>query len=524
MAEITAEKLGQRIIDAGLLDAHQMESIWGELGTREVSLAQYTSLLMRREMLTTLQLDRLTKGERGGYFYGNYKVLYLTGTGTFARVYRAVDKTNGKVVAVKVLRKRFREDQEMTEQFLREGNIGSKLRHPNVVPIYEVSNNPNAPYLVMEFVEGQNLREFVKMRKRLAPIESLKIIIDILTGLAYAAETGMCHRDLKLSNVLISSKGRAKLVDFGLAAIRSSETIKDDDSPNARTIDYAGLERASGCRTNDPRSDLYFVGCMLYHLVTGVAPLFETRDRIQRLSISRYQNIKPILQVDSSVPRAIASFVTKAIELNPDKRFTTPTEMLEEAKRVLKRVEDGDAADLATADALAAENLAATAAGPKVSTTADGKVVVSAAPKPAPIRPDIPVEQEGASRTVMLVESKMEMQDLLREKLKKYGYRVLIFSDPERALARFEDSDKKLADCALFSAVSLADEALEAFNKFGTTPATKGVPAVLFADAKQTEIIKAAKLSASHVLLAMPLKVRELREMLLKLLATPVAK
>ncbi len=500
MSEMTAEKLGQRITDAGLLEQGELEAVWGELGTREVTLDQFTSLLMRRDLLTNFQLDRLFKGERSGYFYGNYKVLYLTGTGTFARVYRAVERGTGRVVAVKVLRKRFRDDGVMTEQFLREGQIGTGLKHPNVVPIYEVSSNPNAPYLVMEFVEGRNLREMVKVRKKLTPMESIRIAIDVLTGLAFAAEKGMSHRDLKLSNVLITSKGRAKLVDFGLAAIRSTETIKDDDSPNARTIDYAGLERASGCRANDPRSDLFFVGCMLYHMVSGQPPMYETRDRIQRLSISRYQNIKPLIQVDPTVPKSIAAFVQKSIELAPEKRYSTPTEMLEDAKRVQARVEAGETADSEAAAAAAA----------------DGELV--------PMAPALkmPAEMEGASRTVMIVESRIEMQDVFREKLKKYGYRVLVFSDPERAIARIEDSATKLVDCVLFSTLALSDDALEAFNKFGSSDQTKKIPAILFVDAKQSDLVKSAKLSDKRILVSTPLKVKELRETLLKLLGPPV--
>ncbi len=497
MSEVTAEKLSQRIIDSGLLDGRQLESIWSELGTREVTAEQFTSLLLRREMLTNFQLSRLIKGDRGGYFYGHFKVLYLTGSGTFARVYRAVDQRTGKVVAVKVLRKRFRDDKVMTEQFLREGEIGARLRHPNIVPILEVSKNLSAPFLVMDFVEGWNLREFIKVRKKFSPAEAIRIVVDILQGLAYAAEQGMSHRDLKNSNVLISSRGRARLVDFGLAAIKSTETIKDDDSPNARTIDYAGLERASGCRNNDPRSDLFFVGCILYHMASGVAPLYETRDRIQRLSVQRYQNIKPIIQHDPSLPQALVLFVSKATELSVEKRFTTPMEMLEEAKKVQRRIEAGDIA--------ASDALAAAAAG-------EGA--------PAPVLPPL-LEQEGATRTVMIVESKIEAQDLLRERLKKHGYRVLIFSDPLRALTRFEDAERLPADCVLFSTVNLGRSALEAFNKFGVQAATKDVPAILFVDQKQTDFVKSATLSEHRVLLSMPLKVRELRDTLLKVLGEP---
>jgi serine/threonine-protein kinase len=495
MSEVTAEKLAQRIIDSGLLDARQLESVWSELGTRDVTRDQLASLLLRRELLTNFQIDRLIKGERHGYFYGHYKVMYLTGTGTFARVYRSVDQNTGRVVAVKVLRKRFRDDKVMTEQFLREGEIGSKLRHPNVVPILEVSKNLSAPYLVMDFVEGWNLREFIKVRKKLTIHESMRIVIDVLQGLAYAAEQGMSHRDLKLSNVLISSRGRARLVDFGLAAIKSSETIKDDDSPNARTIDYAGLERASGCRNNDPRSDLFFVGAMLYHMVTGVPALFETRDRIQRLSVGRYQNIKPIAQVDPNLPQPVILLATKALELNPEKRFQTPVEMLEEARKVMRRIEQGEAA--AAAEALAAEA------------------------NPASAAPAIVYEQEGTSRTIMVVESKKEMQDLLRDRLKRHGYRVLLFSDPQRAIQRFEEADHRPADCVLFSTVDLGRAALEAFNKFGAHPATKEVPAILFLDEKHGELARGAALAEHRVTLSMPLKVRELRTTLLKLLGQP---
>jgi serine/threonine-protein kinase len=385
----------------------------------------------------------------------------------------------------------------MTEQFLREGEIGSKLRHPNIVPILEVSKNLAAPYLVMDFVEGWNLREFIKVRKKFTPAETMRIVIDILQGLVYAAEQGMSHRDLKLSNVLISSRGRARLVDFGLAAIKSTESIKDDDSPNARTIDYAGLERASGCRNNDPRSDLFFVGCILYQMASGTPALFETRDRIQRLSVQRYQNIKPLLQHDPTLPQSLVMMVSKALELSPEKRFATPMEMLEEAKKVQRRIEAGD---------IAAADAAAAASG--------GEVAPVVVPQPV-------LEQEGATRTIMIVESKIEAQDLLRERLKKHGYRVLIFSDPLRAVTRFEDADRRPADCVVFSTVNLGRPALDAFNKFGVHPATKDVPAILFVDEKQADLVKAASLSDHRVLLSMPLKVRELRNTLLKLLSQP---
>ena len=493
MSDITPEKLSQRIIDAGLLDARQLESLWAELGTREASPQAFTSVLLRKELLTNYQLDRLTKGERGGYFYGEYKVLYLVGTGTFARVYRSVNMRTSRIVAVKSLRRRFRDDKAMCEQFLREGQIGIQLRHPNIVPIYEVMSQPS-PALVMEFVEGSNLREFVRGRKKLSPTESLRIAVDILAGLAYAAERGMTHRDLKMSNVLITSRGKGKLVDFGLAGLQPGGVVKDDEGGNPRTIDYAGLERASGVRNNDPRSDLFFAGVILYNMLTGASALAETRDRLTRLSVARYQDIKPVTHHDPTLPPRLATFVMRAVELNPEKRYASAAEMYDDAKRLLERLEAGD---LNLAESEHAEAPAAP--------------VVAAAEK-------MPADQEGAHRTVMVVESKVEMQDLLRDRLKKHGYRVLVFSDPQRAILRFETDDRAPADCVLFCAQDLGETALEAFNKFASRSATKDVPAILFVDSKQTDLIKSADVAPHRVILTTPLRVRQLRETLLKLL------
>jgi serine/threonine-protein kinase len=320
MNKLTCEQLTQRLQDTGLLDSRQIEAIWADLGTREITIDQLTSLLLRKDFLTNYQLERLIKGERTGYFYGTYKVLYLVGTGTFARVYRAVNVETGRIVAVKALRKRFREDKSMTEQFVREGKIGMKLRHPGIVPIYEVLEHPSSA-LVMEFVEGSNLREFFKVRKKLSPLEAMRVANDLLGGLDHAFHQGLMHRDLKMSNVLITSRGRAKLVDFGLAGQQVGGNPRDVEETNPRTIDYAALERASGVKNNDPRSDLFFVGVIIYNLLTGVSPIGESKERVARMSSARFHNIKPITGLEPSLPGRLAAFVMQSIELNPERRY-----------------------------------------------------------------------------------------------------------------------------------------------------------------------------------------------------------
>src|SRR4029078_5920878 len=206
----------------------------------------------------------------------------------------------GRIVCVKTLRKRFRDDKAMCEQFLREGKIGVQLRHPCIVPIYEVMEQPS-PALTMEFVEGSNLREFQRMRKKLAPLESMRLTVDILSGLVYAFQQGMTHRDLKMSNVLATSRGRAKLVDFGLAGLQTGNTSGAEET-NPRTIDYAALERASNCRNNISRSVFFFVGVCLYNMMTVTSRIGNHKNRLSRLWSGRFQNMKPIQFLEPTVP------------------------------------------------------------------------------------------------------------------------------------------------------------------------------------------------------------------------------
>jgi eukaryotic-like serine/threonine-protein kinase len=490
MSEMTAEKLSQRLLDFGLVDVDHLDRVWGQLGSRDASVEDLVSLLLRKELLTNFQIERLLKGERTGYFYGPYRVLYMIGTGTFARVYRAVHREKGRVMAVKVLRRRYREEPPQVEQFLREARMGKSLRHPNIVAIYDVATENRAPYMVMEFVEGQNLREMIRVRKKIEPLTATRFLADVAAALHYAGEQGITHRDLKMSNVLISSRGRAKLVDFGLAAAvnRDSEEALAD-CPNARAIDYASLERGTGVRKDDPRSDIYFAGCLYYHMLSGVPPLTETRDRLQRLNVSRFREVKPIAQREPHLPKPVVAVLNRAMELDPSKRYPTPAALLADTQEVADLLESG-----------------------KLTAPDEGDTPLSNGElAPAEVEA-ISRRAEGEGRTVLIVESKVEMQNLLREALKKRGYRVLVIGDPRRALARFDaDAIDSAADCVLFSTQELSGEALEAFNRFGEAPLTRDIPAILLVDEKQQNIMRRAKLSSHRLMLKMPLKVRQLR-------------
>ncbi len=500
--EFTPRSLTQRCIDLELATPAQIDRLWGELRTEQVTFEEVKSHLLRKGIITNFQLERMLTGERLGYFYGPYKVLYLIGAGTFARVFRAAHRETGKVVAVKVLRRRHRDQVVQIEQFLREGRMGLELRHPNIVTIYDIVNDPRAPYLVMEFVEGETLREILKIRGTFEAIHALKIMHDICSGLDFAFQKGITHRDLKLSNVLVHSSGRCKLVDFGLAALAdtsSPEAIAD--CPSARAIDYAALERGTAVRKGDHRSDIYFVGCMFYHIVSGRAPLVETRDRLMRLNITRFVEIPSLHDVAPGLPDTIYAICHKAMEFSPEKRYQNPGQVLADVDAALKKLQRE------------IDNPGLT----------DGKTAPSKGGSDVPADVLEPEDiLEGQGKTVLIVENRAELQDLLREKLKKRGYRVLVYSDPERALAKFSPDESNPANCLILSATNLGNDALDAFNRFASEEHTKQIPAILLVDPKQQHIVRGANTSDRHVLIPMPLKVRELREALVHLTNKPV--
>jgi serine/threonine protein kinase len=495
----SAESVAQYAFDLGLLDERQLREVWASFGSRNVRANELVQFLLRRELLTNYQVDRLLKGERSGFFFGDYKVLYLVGSGTFARVYRAAHTQTGQVVAVKVLRNRFSESPTQFGQFVREGRVGCSLRHPNIVPIYDVISQGKTHFLVMEFVEGRNLREFVKIRKKIGPAEATRLMSEIVEGMAYAFDHGVTHRDLKMNNVLVSSHGQAKLVDFGLAAL--DETLTEDvlvDLPNGRTIDYAALERVTGVRKDDTRSDIYFLGCIYYNMLAGRPPLSETRDRLKRLSKSRFLKVMPVRKVDPTIPDSVALVVNKAMTLDPDRRYQSPGSMLSDLRIAAKRLAEEPP--------------------PEGNQAAPGPFRAGTS-RPANEQPDAGRTPSEEQPSVMVVESDVQMQDIFRDGFKRAGYRVLLTSDPARALNRFQQ-DAAAAECVVFNAQQIGRPALEMFNRFAEDTRTNFVPAVLLLDENQHDWEKRANTTNHRVVLPMPVTMKKLRAVLAELVGS----
>jgi serine/threonine protein kinase len=494
---LAPEKLAQRIHETGLMQSQEIDAILSKAGGRgNADLELFVSLLLRGEHLTNWQITRLVEGHRQGYFYNNWKVLYLIGAGTFARVYRATNIKTAEIKAVKVLRSRHSGSEEMREHFLREGRMVMKLRHPNIVPIHEVDTERNRIYMVMDFVEGQNLRDYVRTHKKLSVKRALKIGADIAMGLAYASEHGVNHRDMKLSNVLLSTKGQARLVDFGLATIAGDS---GELTGGPRSIDYAGLERTTGVKRDDKRSDIFFLGCMIYHMLCGVPPLLETRERIKRLAAERYRDVKPITIHDPDLPHRAVVTVNRLMELNADNRIQTPQLAVNEINMALEAIKAGD-------DKKYDESLS------KQQAEEYSQMMTA--------------REEGRGHTLLLIESNISLQNSLREKLKDIGYRVLITNDPERGLERFQNLDPAEpvpADCVLFGCAGLGQVGVQAFRHFTNAEDTKKFPAILIAPDKLDKYIDDAWFEGEgRARMALPLKFKRIKKALRQLLKIEV--
>jgi serine/threonine protein kinase len=415
MDDVDALTLADLAVRVGLLTPAQVSEGWDELGKAGGDPEPLLRTMERKGYLTPLQSGKLLKQERDGYFLGGYRLLYKIASGSFGRVYRADDPKSGRVVAVKVLRRKASEKEHNIELFEREGRVGMKLRHPNIVEILAVSRDPSTHqyFIVMEFVEGGNLRQLLNIRKKLEPAEMLRILEDVTAGLNYALTQGLTHRDMKLTNILISSQGIAKLVDFGLAEMYTKGQM-DEEARVDRTVDYAGLEKATHVPKGDARSDLFFLGCVAYELLAGRPPLNMSRKASDRMQSERFANVAKLTAADTSASPAVIRLVETMMSVKPQDRFQTPSQLLD-AIRAIRGELDGRGAS-------------ATNKGP---------------------------------RTLFLAEKDERLQDILRDKLKALGFRVLIAADPVRALDRFRQQPFEVL---IVDAMSTGEEGVRVFE------------------------------------------------------------
>ena len=198
---------------------------------------------------------------------GKYQILGQIGEGAMGVVYRALDPVLNRPVAIKVMSDALARDTDLRGRFLREAQSAGSLQHPNVVTIYDFGEVDGHPFIAMEFVEGADLDEILRNRGQLSPVEKLDILIDVLNGLAYAHKRGIVHRDVKPANIRIDGEGRARIMDFGIAHLSSSNMTRT--GMTVGTPAYMSPEQITGGAIGAP-SDIFAVGAVMYELFAGV--------------------------------------------------------------------------------------------------------------------------------------------------------------------------------------------------------------------------------------------------------------
>ena len=199
-----------------------------------------------------------------------YMITEVVGVGGMAYMYKAFDKVCNRVVAVKILKDEFMSDAQFRRRFTNESKAITMLSHDNIVDVFDVSLEGDTLYIVMEYIDGITLKEYMERKGILSDVEALHFIKQILKGLAHAHERGIVHRDVKPHNIILLKNGMIKLTDFGIARLTKFDTQTISDM-TIGSVHYISPEQASGDRT-DARSDIYSVGIILYEMLTGKLP------------------------------------------------------------------------------------------------------------------------------------------------------------------------------------------------------------------------------------------------------------
>ena len=265
---------------------------------------------------------------------GRYEIKEIIGVGGMAMVYKAYDTIDDRIVAVKILREEFLANEEFRRRFKNESKAIAVLSHPNIVKVYDVSFGDEIQYIVMEYIDGITLKQYIERKQRLDEREAVYFTIQILRALQHAHSKGIVHRDIKPQNIMLLKDGTIKVTDFGIARFSRSEQRTMTDKAIG-SVHYISPEQAKGEFT-DEKSDIYSVGVMLYEMLTGQLP-FEA-DSAVSVAIMQLQR-EPIWprQINENIPLGLEQIVMHAMEKDSEKRYQSATEMLTDLEAFRKK-------------------------------------------------------------------------------------------------------------------------------------------------------------------------------------------
>lgn len=261
---------------------------------------------------------------------GRYTICDVIGTGGMSIVYRAEDSLEHREVAVKILKDEYVRDPKFRRRFLNESRAIAVLSHENIVDVLDVNFDGDLQYIVMEYIRGITLKEYMASKGALPADEALAICSQLLSALGHAHERGVIHRDIKPHNIMLLKNGKIKVMDFGIAHIASIETVTLSDMAIG-SVHYISPEQAKGLPT-DAKSDLYSVGVLLYEMITGKLP-FESDTAVSVALMQVQQKAKKPSELVEGLPRGLEQIIIKAMQKDVSMRYQTAAEMLADIDR-----------------------------------------------------------------------------------------------------------------------------------------------------------------------------------------------
>ena len=256
---------------------------------------------------------------------GRYEIQEIIGVGGMAVVYKAFDNQENRIVAIKILKDEFTSNQEFIRRFKNESKAIAMLSHQNIVNVYDVSFGDLIQYIVMEYIEGITLKEFIERQGSLRWKDAVHFTIQILRGLQHAHDKGIVHRDVKPQNIMVLADGTIKVTDFGIARFTRSDQRTITDKAIG-SVHYISPEQARGEKT-DEKSDIYSVGVMLYEMITGQMP-FQADSAVSVAIMQLQREPKSPTEINGSIPEGLEQITMHAMQKTPERRYQSSAEML----------------------------------------------------------------------------------------------------------------------------------------------------------------------------------------------------
>jgi serine/threonine protein kinase len=314
---------------SGVLGDRQLADIKSKVlqGDYPLDSASLAERLVRDNILTAFQAKRLLSNRPQGLVVGRYIILDRVGSGSMGRVYRAHHVMMDRVVALKIIAPEIASNDRVVARFQREMKLVGRLDHPNVVRAFDADQLNQVLYIVMEYVAGSSLADRLKKKGPIPAAEMIDYAAQAALGLAHAHDQGIVHRDIKPSNILLNEERRVKILDLGLGVLMEADaaaTFATADGIAVGTVDYMSPEQACG-REVDGRSDLYGLGCSMYHLMTGKLP-FPGDSPIERLGKRISGRHMPVTDYLPDMPSSFVRVLDKLLAHKPHERFATASE------------------------------------------------------------------------------------------------------------------------------------------------------------------------------------------------------